>query len=78
MSMRSFLEVIRGVATVACLSIGIGVVFGLVISGLVRLLFKKDEIDVLLFVGLPISMLGSIFYCWELWPAQGAKINRER
>jgi hypothetical protein len=78
MSMRTFLEVIRGVATVAFLSIGIGVVLGVVISGLVRVLLKKDEIDVLLFVGLPVSMFGSIFYSWKLWPVQGAKINRER
>ncbi|MBJ7310411.1 hypothetical protein ACFOLJ_06420 [Rugamonas sp. CCM 8940] len=77
MRMRFFLEVIRGVVTVACLSIVMGIVFGVVISGLVRVLFKMDELDVLLFVGLPVSICVSMFYCWKLWPTQGVKINQE-
>ncbi len=78
MNMRFLLEVIRGVVTVACLSIAMGAVFGTLISGLVRVIFKVDELYVLLFFGLPVAICIAIFYCWKLWPTQGVKINREK
>ncbi len=77
MNMRFILEIIRGTVAVTSGSFVMGAIGGMMVAGIARYFFGMNEIDALLFAGVPAAIFIAVFYFWKLWPTQGVKFDRK-